>query len=219
MACMMTARRRASAMRAFRSLRRFAILSARLFSVKLWRRRVRIELAASQGFAWVQQGHRIRRRANATVRVLRSVAIEFEACRSGCIGGFAGSGTAGEPEVFRSSWRRPMLRGDRLPFGEKKPVSGYAETGVVVKSSPASSFMMAKTQVLFEVATIALDPPSYLRHGYELLQHHRFRHCRQPISKRLLVAFGPFDDEPFFGSRPGEMTVSGGDAQAYGSKA
>ena len=47
MACMMTARRRASATRAFRSPRRFAILSAQLFSAKLWRVRVKIELAAS----------------------------------------------------------------------------------------------------------------------------------------------------------------------------
>ena len=47
MACMMTTRRRASATRAFRSPRRFAILSAQLFSAKLWRVRVKIELAAS----------------------------------------------------------------------------------------------------------------------------------------------------------------------------
>jgi len=44
---MMTARRRASATRAFRRPRRFAILSAEVFSAKFWRVRVRIELAAS----------------------------------------------------------------------------------------------------------------------------------------------------------------------------
>ena len=47
MACMMTARRRASATRAFLRPRRLAIFSAQVFSAKVWRVRVRIELAAS----------------------------------------------------------------------------------------------------------------------------------------------------------------------------
>ena len=47
MACMMTARRRASATRAFRSPRRLAIFIAQPLSGKLPRLRVRIELAAS----------------------------------------------------------------------------------------------------------------------------------------------------------------------------
>lgn len=47
MACIMTARRRASATRAFLRPRRFAIFSAQLFSAKLWRVRVRMEFAAS----------------------------------------------------------------------------------------------------------------------------------------------------------------------------
>jgi hypothetical protein len=47
MACMMTARRRASATRAFLRPRRFAIFSAQVFSAKVCRVRVRIEFAAS----------------------------------------------------------------------------------------------------------------------------------------------------------------------------
>ncbi len=47
MACMITARRRASATRAFLRPRRLAIFMAQLLSAKLPRLRVRIELAAS----------------------------------------------------------------------------------------------------------------------------------------------------------------------------
>jgi hypothetical protein len=47
MACMMTARRRASATLAFLRPGRFAILRAQVFSAKLCLVRVRVELAAS----------------------------------------------------------------------------------------------------------------------------------------------------------------------------
>src|SRR5688500_10188050 len=57
-----------------------------------------------------------------------------------------------------------------------------------MKSSPASSFIMAEAQFLLEFAIVPLDPPSHLRHGDELVQGHRFRQGRQPIFERLLYA-------------------------------
>ena len=48
----------------------------------------------------VQHGHRIKRRISVTVSVLRSVAIDVEVCRSGRIGGVAGSRTAGNCRFF-----------------------------------------------------------------------------------------------------------------------
>src|SRR4051812_4815664 len=50
---------------------------------------------------WVaQHGHRSRLRARATVSLRRTVAIEFSTCRSGRIGGAAGSITRGKANRF-----------------------------------------------------------------------------------------------------------------------
>src|SRR3954466_8478665 len=50
---------------------------------------------------WVaQHGHRSRLRARATVSLRRMVAIEFGTCRSGRIGGAAGSITGGKVKCF-----------------------------------------------------------------------------------------------------------------------
>jgi hypothetical protein len=84
----------------------------------------------------------------------------------------------------------------------------------MVKSSPTPSFAMAEAQLLFEVAIVSLDPPTHLRNGDKILKCHCFRQRRKPIFKWFLVAFRPFDKEPFFGSWLGEIIVSRSDNRA-----
>ncbi|WP_414811564.1 hypothetical protein, partial [Paracoccus halophilus] len=121
------------------------------------------------GLIWVPHGHRIYLRASVTVSILRSVAIGFELCRPGRIGGFFGLRTAGTGRFFAVPGGGKSRGRKRPAFGEKESIDGYAQTGLMVKSSPTSAFGMTQTRLLFQLAIISLDPPPHLRRGDEIL--------------------------------------------------
>src|SRR4051794_18220092 len=107
-----------------------------------------------------QHGHRSRLRARATVSLRRMVAIEFGTCRSGRIGGAAGSITCGKA-------KRPELRGgsrggNSHPFGDQEAIGGDAQTGMVVEAAPAAALVVPEPQLLLELLVVALDAPSEL---------------------------------------------------------
>jgi len=88
-----------------------------------------------------------------------------------------------------------------------------------VESSPTSALVMAKAQFLLELAIIPFDPPPQLGRGNEIAQDCRFRQCGKPVFERLLVTFGPFDEEPFLVARMPEIVISRSDAKTNSGKA
>jgi hypothetical protein len=63
---------------------------------------------------------------------------------------------------FDKWWRRPLRGGNRRPFGNAKAIGGDAERGVVMKAAPATTFIVSKTEFLFDVLIVAFDAPTQL---------------------------------------------------------
>ena len=98
----------------------------------------------------------------ATVRRLRTAAIEFGMCRSGRVSGASGSVTPGNGrsrELRGEIWCRG---GNGAALGNQKAVCGNTERGMVVKSAPSAPLIIAEAEFLLQPLIIALDPPSQL---------------------------------------------------------
>src|SRR3954452_492830 len=108
-----------------------------------------------------QHGHRSRLRARATVSLLRTVAIEFGTCRSGRIGGVAGSITWGKANR-RELRCGPSRGGNPHPLGDQEAIGGDAQTGMVVETAPAAALVVPKPPFLLELLVVALDAPPEL---------------------------------------------------------
>jgi len=78
---------------------------------------------------------------------------------------------------------------------------------------------MAKAQFLVELAIIPLDPPPQLGRGNQIMEPGRLRQGGKPVFERLLVTFGPFDEEPFLVARMPEIVISRSGAKTHGGKA
>src|SRR5215213_5866820 len=142
-----------------------------------------------------QHGHRSRLRARATVSLLRTVAIEFGTCRSGRIGGAAGSITCGKA-------KRPELRGgsrggNSHPFGDQEAIGRHAQSGMVVEAAPAAALIVPKPEFLLELLVVALDAPPELGKVDQAREANVLGQRREPVFGRLLLALGPLDQEPF----------------------
>src|SRR5690348_5497383 len=89
----------------------------------------------------------------------------------------------------------------------------------MVEAAPTASFEMVKASLLLEFLVIALDPPTQLGKVDEAGKADGGRQARQPVFCRLLLAFGPFDQEPLF--RPGftAVEVAPCNANAHACKA
>src|SRR6202789_2804506 len=147
------------------------------------------------------------------------VGMEVGTCRSGRIGGSAGSITVGKARRLAArglSWSRG---GNRLPEGDEESVGGDAETGVVVEASPTSAFIVAQSQLLLEFLIIPLNPPAQLGGVDQFGDRRVGRQGGEPILARLGLALRPLDQEPFFPMRLGSIEVPGGRTQANGGEA
>src|SRR5438105_3932632 len=167
----------------------------------------------------VQQGHRCRRLMSATIRRRRIVVIEFGMWRSVLSGSASRSVTLGK----RSSFERPggtrSRGGNRLPFGDQESVSCDAERGVMVEAAPTAPFKVVKADLLLEILVIAFDAPTQLGKIDETGKANVGGQVRQPILCRFLLAFGPFDQEPFFRPRLAAVEVASCNANAHARKA
>src|SRR5215212_9791903 len=146
-----------------------------------------------------QHGHRSRLRARATVSLLRTVAIEFGTCRSGRIGGAAGSITGGKA-------KRPELRGgsrggNSQPFGDQEAIGRHAQTGMVVEPAPAAALVVPEPEFLLELLVVAFDAPPELGEFDQAREADLLRQGREPVFGGLLLAFRPLDQEPFLRAR------------------
>src|ERR1019366_1489741 len=83
-----------------------------------------------------QHGHRDNLLARATLRRMRSVAIEFGTCRWVRSGGASGSVTVGNRKFLERPGGTRSTGGNRLPLGDQESVGGDAQRGVVVEAAP-----------------------------------------------------------------------------------
>ena len=89
---------------------------------------------------------------------------------------------------------------------------------MVVEASPAAALEVTQPEFLFELAIIALDAPAQLGRGDETAQRRVDRESGQPIFERLGVVLGPLDQQPFFGTRLGQIVIARSRADAHGGE-
>jgi hypothetical protein len=69
---------------------------------------------------------------------------------------------------------RRERRGKTAPFGHQEPIGRNAESSVVVKTAPASSFIMSQSEFLFQFLVIALDYPAMFGQSDQILKLQSF---------------------------------------------
>src|SRR3954467_8631217 len=143
-----------------------------------------------------QHGHRSRLRARATVSLLRTDAIEFGTCRSGRIGGAAGSITCGKAKR-RELRCGPSRGGNHHPFGGPEAIGCDAKRGVMVEAAPAAALEVPEPQFLLELLVVAFDAPPELGKFDQALEADVLRQREEPVLGGLLLSFRPLDKEPF----------------------
>src|SRR5262249_38276150 len=108
--------------------------------------------------------------------------------------------------------------GNRLSLGDQESVGRNAKGGVMVEAAPSPSFKMSQPDLLLEFLIVAFDPPSQLGNVDELTECDVFRKRRQPIFDRLLLAFGPFNQQPLLRPTVGEPVIPMRDTNAHTGK-
>ena len=88
------------------------------------------------------------------------------------------------------------------------------ERAVVVEAGVASAFVVVEPELAFELAVVELDRPAQACEPGEPLAVCVGGQVREPVVARRLLAFGPFDDQPFLARRQavGADRVAGDDA-------
>jgi hypothetical protein len=69
---------------------------------------------------------------------------------------------------------------------------------MVVKTAPASAFVMAEPEFLFEFLVIAFNDPALFGDCHQILQFCCCRQRGEPVFGRLGWSFRPFHKQPFF---------------------
>ena len=131
-----------------------------------------------------QHGHLDNLLARATLRRMRSVAIEFGTCRWVRSGGASGSVTVGNRKFLERPGGTRSTGGNRLPLGDQESVGGDAQRGVVVEAAPSSALEMPKPNLLLEFLIVALDPPAQLGEVISFGSGVRFRRSSDKRTNR-----------------------------------
>ena len=71
----------------------------------------------------------------------------------------------------------------------------------MMKAAPAASLEVAKAEFLLEVVIVTLGAPAQFGPINQAGKADRLRQHRQPVLRRLLLALGSFDQQPFFRPR------------------
>ena len=88
----------------------------------------------------------------------------------------------------------------------------------MVEAAPSPPFEMSEPDLLLEFLIVTFDPPSQLGNIDELTRRDVFRERRQPIFDWLLLAVGPFDQQPLLRSSVGKPVVTMRDTNANTGK-
>src|SRR5450631_1052484 len=135
----------------------------------------------------------------------RMVAIELTTCLSVRIGGPWPSWTLGKGRFLALPG---FGGGESRFFADQESVSGDAERGVVMESSPTSPFEMGKAEFAFQLLVVTFDAPAQFGGIDEDFERGVFRQSREPIFGRRFLALGPFDQQPFVRRRRCEFPIS-----------
>src|SRR3954466_8021726 len=165
-----------------------------------------------------QHGHRSRLRARATVSLLRTDAIEFGTCRSGRIGGAAGSITCGKAKR-RELGGGPSRGGNSHPFGDQEAIGCDAKRGAMVEAAPAAALEVPEPQFLRELLVVAFDAPPELGKFDQALEADVVRQRREPVFGGLLLSFRPLDQEPVLWARFAQPVVAMSGSHPHACKA
>jgi hypothetical protein len=79
---------------------------------------------------------------------------------------------------------------------------------VVVEAAPSAAFEMSEPDLLLEFLIVAFDAPAQFGNIDKRRKLDVFRHGREPLFGRLLLALGPLDQQPFLWARFGELLVA-----------
>src|SRR3954453_461574 len=163
-------------------------------------------------------GHRSRFRARGTGRPLRTGAIGFGTCRSGRIGGAAGSITSGKAKR-RELRCGPSRGGNPHPFGDPEAIGCDAKRGVMVEAAPAAALEVPEPQFLLELLVVAFDAPPELGKFDQALEADVLRQRREPVFGGLLLSFRPLDQEPVLWARFAQPVVAMSGSHPHACKA
>jgi hypothetical protein len=86
----------------------------------------------------------------------------------------------------------------KAPFGYQEPIGRDAEGSVMVKTAPASSFVMTKSEFLLEFFVVALDDPAMFRYAHQIFQWGGLGQSGEPVLGRFGLLARPLDEEPLF---------------------
>src|SRR6266542_202969 len=78
---------------------------------------------------------------------------------------------------------------------------------------------MSEPDLLFELLIIAFNAPAQLGEIHQLAEGDIFRKRRKPVFGRLVLTFGPLDQQPLFRPAVGEHVVTMRETNAHASQA
>src|SRR4051812_47197591 len=67
----------------------------------------------------------------------------------------------------------------------------------MVEAAPAAALVVPEPDFLLEILVVPLDPPAQLSQVDHLLEADLLGQGRQPVLRRLRLALGPLDQQPF----------------------
>src|ERR1700683_5639159 len=82
------------------------------------------------------------------------------------------------------------------PFGYQEPIGRDAEGSVMVKTAPASSFVMTQSEFLLQLLVVALDDPAMLRHSHQIGKWGGLGQSGEPVLDRFCLLARPLDQQP-----------------------
>src|ERR1700751_6389568 len=87
--------------------------------------------------------------------------------------------------------------GKTAPFGHQEPIGRNAQGSVMVKTAPASSFIISQSEFLLQLLVVALDDPTMFGQSHQISKLHVFGQSGEPVLGRFGFRAGPLDEEPF----------------------
>src|SRR5271156_5990157 len=113
------------------------------------------------------------------------------------VGKEAAKGRSGREDDL-STRTFPSLRGGEVPqtLSDDEGVAAEDDRDVMMPASEAPSFEVVEPQLALHLFVSGLRTPALFDDAHELLLAHRSRQRRQRVLGRLLLAVGPFDEQP-----------------------
>ena len=104
--------------------------------------------------------------------------------------------------------------GKTAPFGYQEAIGRNTESRVMMKTAPASSFIMTQPEFLLQLFVIPLDDPALLCQTDQVLEFGLGREGCEPVLGGFDFFAGPLDQQPLLGIGLSafEIAVSGTDA-------